>query len=63
MYDESFDLVVLDVYDRDEEVVKELYIQDLEVRYIARTKGLVKAIWGAEVDKFVWEWLYDGLEG
>ena len=36
----------------------ELFMRELEVRYRAREMGIVKAKWGAEVDNFVWEWLY-----
>ena len=56
MYDASVDAAVLDPY-RDEPVSGELFIQELKVRYKAREMGIVKAMWGVEVDKFVWEWL------
>ena len=58
LYDASVDLAVLDPH-RDEPVSDELFFQEMEVREMAREMGVVKAIWGVEVDKFVWEWLYD----
>ena len=58
MYDASVDIAVLDPH-RDEPVSGELFLREMKVRGMAREMGLVEAIWGVEVDKFVWEWLYD----
>lgn len=61
LYDASVDTAVLDPY-RDDAVLQKLFKRELEVRYHAKKMGIVGAIWGAEVDKFVWECLYDGPE-
>jgi len=58
LYDPSVDIAVLDPY-RDEPVPNEIIHKELTTRLIAWRTGLVRAKWGEEVDKFVWEWLYD----
>ena len=60
MYDASIDADVLDPR-REEAVPAELFLREMEVREMARNIGVVKAKWGEEVDKFVWEWLYGFL--
>jgi len=62
LYDASVDADVLDPR-REEPVQAELFWREMEVRETARKIGVVKAKWGEEVDKFVWEWLYAGRGG
>ena len=58
LYDASVGAAVLNPY-RDDAMLESLFQRELVVRNIACSMGVVEAIWGPEVDKFVWEHLYD----
>lgn len=45
---------------RDIPVAGEIFLQELSVRWQVKDKNFIKLRWGAIVDDFVWEWLYEG---
>lgn len=58
-YDPRIGSAVLSPY-RDGPVAKEVFLQELYVRYQLKRQDFIKLRWGAIVDEFVWEWLYEG---
>lgn len=61
MYDPHYNLALLDPY-REEKPTNDELMRECLVRRNIKQAGYIEGRWGSEVDKFVWEWLYDPFD-